>query len=239
MVLANDAPQSGKAAAPPLLEGRLFDDRGNRMGPLHTQRRGRRYRYYVSAALKPASSVTAGSLPRIAMGVLDECIVTRLAPILASHWRPDLPDAERLAPAIIQVRVGAERIEALLAPESLLASAQIDGATFRTLDEGVEIAFDVHLKHRQGALILDGPGAPNERGKVDRALVRALALSRSWAQRLARGDTRTTKDIAREEGLCDHYTAKLMPLAYVVAGVFLCFTVLVMIADVVNPVTLN
>jgi len=33
--------------------------------------------------------------------------------------------------------------------------------------------------------------------------------------------------------------AKLMPLAYVVAGVFLCFTVLVMIADVVNPVSLS
>jgi membrane-associated protease RseP (regulator of RpoE activity) len=30
--------------------------------------------------------------------------------------------------------------------------------------------------------------------------------------------------------------AKLMPVAYVVAGVFLCFTVLVMIADIVNPV---
>jgi membrane-associated protease RseP (regulator of RpoE activity) len=33
--------------------------------------------------------------------------------------------------------------------------------------------------------------------------------------------------------------AKLMPVAYVVAGVFLCFTVLVMIADVVNPVRLG
>ena len=33
--------------------------------------------------------------------------------------------------------------------------------------------------------------------------------------------------------------AKLMPLAYVVAGVFLCFTALVMIADVVNPVRLG
>jgi len=33
--------------------------------------------------------------------------------------------------------------------------------------------------------------------------------------------------------------AKLMPVAYVVAGVFVCFTVLVMIADVVNPVRLN
>lgn len=33
--------------------------------------------------------------------------------------------------------------------------------------------------------------------------------------------------------------AKLMPVAYVVAGVFLCFTVLVMIADVVNPVKIG
>ncbi|MFE9612617.1 M50 family metallopeptidase [Streptomyces sp. NPDC006012] len=33
--------------------------------------------------------------------------------------------------------------------------------------------------------------------------------------------------------------AKLMPLAYVVAGVFICFTVLVLIADVVNPVKIS
>lgn len=33
--------------------------------------------------------------------------------------------------------------------------------------------------------------------------------------------------------------ARLMPVAYVVAGVFLCFTVLVMIADVVNPVKIG
>lgn len=30
--------------------------------------------------------------------------------------------------------------------------------------------------------------------------------------------------------------AKLMPVAYVVAGIFICFTLLVLIADVVNPV---
>ncbi|MEU9241149.1 site-2 protease family protein [Streptomyces shenzhenensis] len=33
--------------------------------------------------------------------------------------------------------------------------------------------------------------------------------------------------------------AKLMPVAYVVAGVFVCFTVLVLIADVVNPVRIG
>ncbi|MGW7458606.1 M50 family metallopeptidase [Streptomyces sp. NPDC054797] len=33
--------------------------------------------------------------------------------------------------------------------------------------------------------------------------------------------------------------AKLMPVAYVVAGVFICFTVLVMVADVVNPIKIT
>jgi membrane-associated protease RseP (regulator of RpoE activity) len=33
--------------------------------------------------------------------------------------------------------------------------------------------------------------------------------------------------------------AKLMPVAYVVAGVFICFTLLVLVADVVNPVRIN
>ena len=33
--------------------------------------------------------------------------------------------------------------------------------------------------------------------------------------------------------------AKLMPVAYVVAGVFVCFTILVFIADVVNPVKIS
>jgi membrane-associated protease RseP (regulator of RpoE activity) len=33
--------------------------------------------------------------------------------------------------------------------------------------------------------------------------------------------------------------AKLMPVAYVVAGIFVCFTLLVLIADVVNPVKLS
>ncbi|MGC0329189.1 membrane-associated protease RseP (regulator of RpoE activity) [Streptomyces sp. SAI-170] len=33
--------------------------------------------------------------------------------------------------------------------------------------------------------------------------------------------------------------AKLMPVAYVVAGIFVCFTVLVLIADVVNPVRIS
>jgi hypothetical protein len=41
--------------------GKLYDDAGNRMTPAHANKRGLRYRYYVSSALsqgRPAGSVT-------------------------------------------------------------------------------------------------------------------------------------------------------------------------------------
>src|SRR5262245_15562660 len=37
--------------SPALLSGRLFDNRGNRMSPTHTNKGGARYRYYVSQAV--------------------------------------------------------------------------------------------------------------------------------------------------------------------------------------------
>jgi site-specific DNA recombinase len=39
------------AEAPSLLAGLIFDSDGNRMTPAHATKRGRRYRYYVSASL--------------------------------------------------------------------------------------------------------------------------------------------------------------------------------------------
>jgi site-specific DNA recombinase len=39
------------AEAPSLLCGRIFDGDGNRMTPTHANKRGRRYRYYISASL--------------------------------------------------------------------------------------------------------------------------------------------------------------------------------------------
>jgi hypothetical protein len=49
-------------SSPAILAGRIFDDRGNRMTPTHTNKHGARYRYYVcpthcykSAPTRPAA----------------------------------------------------------------------------------------------------------------------------------------------------------------------------------------
>ncbi|WP_367326132.1 RIP metalloprotease [Streptomyces sp. HUAS ZL42] len=50
---------------------------------------------------------------------------------------------------------------------------------------------------------------------------------------------RNTAKVLRRPDPGPFDVAKLMPVAYVVAGIFICFTVLVLIADVVNPVRIS
>jgi membrane-associated protease RseP (regulator of RpoE activity) len=50
---------------------------------------------------------------------------------------------------------------------------------------------------------------------------------------------RTVAKVLRRPDPGPFDVAKLMPVAYVVAGIFVCFTILVLIADVVNPVKIS
>jgi site-specific DNA recombinase len=52
-------------ASAAILAGRIYDDRGNRMTPTHTNKRGARYRYYVSHALLQKRDDKAGSVARV------------------------------------------------------------------------------------------------------------------------------------------------------------------------------
>ena len=59
-----------------LLGGLIFDDRGNRMAPTYTMRRGSRYRYYVSQAQLRGNR--EGSRPRIGADDVERLIVEQL-----------------------------------------------------------------------------------------------------------------------------------------------------------------
>jgi hypothetical protein len=53
-----------------LLKGKLFDDRGNRMGPSFSGKNGVRYRFYVSTALRGRKH-KAGSVTRVAASEIE------------------------------------------------------------------------------------------------------------------------------------------------------------------------
>jgi site-specific DNA recombinase len=74
--------------SPALLIGRLFDDRGNRMSPTHTNKGGARYRYYVSQAVLQRKPLAAGAIGRVPAAEIEVLISAALqAPAGERHRR--------------------------------------------------------------------------------------------------------------------------------------------------------
>jgi hypothetical protein len=75
----NQAKRTGVYARDPsLLAGLLFDDRGHRMTPIHTIRRGKRYRYYVSQAVLQNQTAQPGTVGRIPALDIEQHLTRRL-----------------------------------------------------------------------------------------------------------------------------------------------------------------
>src|SRR5437660_1003440 len=76
-----------KAAEPSLLAGLLVDTRGERLTPSHAVKKGRRYRYYVSAALITDAGTDSTQGWRLAAREIEEAVIRILADALTSPAR--------------------------------------------------------------------------------------------------------------------------------------------------------
>lgn len=63
----------GKCSSNSLLAGLIYDDLGNKMTPSHSNNHGRRYRYYISRALK--NNEETGSVSKIPAGEIEKFVV--------------------------------------------------------------------------------------------------------------------------------------------------------------------
>ena len=61
--------------SPAILTGRIFDDRGNRMSPSHSNKLGVRYRYYVSHAILQKRKADAGSVARVPAAEIEKLVL--------------------------------------------------------------------------------------------------------------------------------------------------------------------
>jgi site-specific DNA recombinase len=61
-----------------LLQGKLYDDKGNLMSPSFSSKNGVRYRFYVSSALLRGRKAAAGSVSRVASAEIESTVVAAL-----------------------------------------------------------------------------------------------------------------------------------------------------------------
>jgi site-specific DNA recombinase len=73
-----------RANAESFLAGKLYDDRGNRMGPSHAAKGGRRWRYYVSRAILAGRQADVGSISRVLAAQIEKQVFDVIKSIVAS-----------------------------------------------------------------------------------------------------------------------------------------------------------
>jgi site-specific DNA recombinase len=169
-----------------LLQGKLFDDRGNRMGPSFSSKNGVRYRFYVSTALRGRTH-KAGSVTRISA-----------------------PEIEGLVQAALSEKLQASRDKMLEQVETITVS---DGRIRLVLKQSrgkrrsIEIPWTPKAK---GA----APAVAPSVAKVDQKLVKSIIRAHAWLADLSNGRHASIEDLAAAADLHPKVVRQGLRLAF-------------------------
>jgi DNA invertase Pin-like site-specific DNA recombinase len=211
--------------SPALLTGRLFDDRGHRMSPSHTNKDGVRYRYYVSQALLLQSKVQgARSNGRVPAAEIEALVLTALRHHLQASGAEPQPTADSdrdlierhveritLTPKHIklQMRLSSDAPDAVTVADAAGHNA-IGDLRVATITIPWTSPLPVAVKGIVHVPAYNTPIKPARR----EALLTAIAKARQWVDDVAQGRTATFAQIARREGKVERHVRLLAPLAF-------------------------
>jgi DNA invertase Pin-like site-specific DNA recombinase len=206
-------------ASSAILAGLIFDDRGNRMTPTHTNKKGARYRYYVSHSMlqnrKDAAAVLRVSAPEIESTVI-EAVRRYLGNSKSAQHAAPTDDRSLVrefihrvivAPDNIKIHFGEYRAPKPTSSGSKLASPKQRkpavlvmpwNASGRTSEKGI-------LPSPQPSALLNA-----ERQDT---LLTAIAKAKTWVDDLISGKA-SLDDIAKREGKVERHIRLLAPLAF-------------------------
>jgi site-specific DNA recombinase len=169
-----------------ILQGKLFDDKGNRMGPSFSSKNGVRYRFYVSTALRGRRH-KAGSVTRISAPKIEGLVEAALSEKLEAPRGKMLEQVETITVSGGRIRL------ALKQPKGKRGS--------------IEIPWTPTPK-RAGQVV-----APSE-AKVDQKLVKSIIRAHAWLDDLSSGRQASIEDLAAAADLHPKVVRQGLRLAF-------------------------
>lgn len=218
-----------RSNSPSLLLGMVFDDKGHPMSPSHANKKGVRYRYYVSHALLQNRKDDAGSICRVSAPDVEHLIIAALR----DELRPgvEMSDRELIQQHVQRVVIQSGKISvALRSPQD--EANQLDAAG------PSEEASELIIPFVQPHLLKKGIAhAPADYGTINvetrDTLLQSIARSRRWMDSIISGKIKSFDEIAISEKLVERHVRRLAPLA------FLSPRIIQAIADGVAPAGLT
>jgi site-specific DNA recombinase len=181
-----------RAGSGALLLGRLFDDRGNPMSPSVTNKKGVRYRYYVSCVVAQGRGAEAGSLKRISAPEIEIGVIAALRSKLGG----DDDDRTLIAAHLDRAILSTGSVELILT----------DGDAIR-----------VALRRRSSArsiLGLNDASALPMKAEARAVLLRWIALGRRCVADLERGRSPDLDQFAERHGCSRRHLERMIDYAF-------------------------
>jgi DNA invertase Pin-like site-specific DNA recombinase len=196
-----------------LLGGLIFDDRGNRMSPTYTVRRGNRYRYYTSQAQ------LRGSRPRIGADDVERLVVEELCrrqsrdgqvtDAAIGVWSAEI--RELVQTTVDRIVIHHDGIEITLKVKEM--DRAIDGDNQSKSLTTLRLALPPPRPRERKEIRVPGTSGTQPR-RIDQALILALARARFWMCALRQSEFVDTAEIGQSFGLSDAHVRRLLRFAY-------------------------
>lgn len=203
-----------RSATRTLLVGKLFDDRGNRMSPTYSTKKGIRYRYYICRLLIEGRKSEAGTLHRIPAAEIEERLVQafKALDVIPPSAEPlSEQDQERRLIDLCVARVIVERPQIVV---------KLTGEVAARLGKvQIEIPWELKSKRPKRKILLPHTDPAKDgrpvRSEVRVSIVKAVALGRQWLQELISGEVSDTEALAGREQRSKRSIHMLISLAFV------------------------
>lgn len=210
----------------PLLN-KLFDSSGEKLIPSYANKRGKRYRYYISQGFKndiaannrhgwrlPAQEIEAVVANGATLILNDTAVITAALQKsgIAEHYLPEVIASAKKIKLEHLIDNTVQKVE--LSREGI--SIVIGLGSFIELPElrEVRISKDIPMliKHRGAEMrLIIGGDVP---ARIDKALIKAVAKAHQWFNQLAVGQVHNMAEIASREGVDKSYVARIINLAF-------------------------
>jgi site-specific DNA recombinase len=204
--------------SPAILAGRIFDDRGNRMTPTHTNKRGARYRYYVSHALLQKRNDEAGSVSRVPAPDIEALVIKSLRDRLATadDRQQVADDRDLIEGRLDHVVIKTQAIEIHVARSNEREGTENE-SNFESADllQTIIVPWSAATFAEVKGILLSPSPRPTLRIETREALLKAIAKARLWINDLVDGRLGSFSEIAKREGKVERHIRLLTPLAFV------------------------
>jgi hypothetical protein len=211
------------------LTNKLFDASGERLVPAHANKKGRRYRYYISESLRSDPKAASPAGWRLPAQEIEQVV----ARVTSEMLRDDLAVTAALQEtkiAIHQISSALDTAKKLQSDPADLIERFVQRVELR--QDGMRITISLaalvpEMEKNEVTIVRDIPMQMKRRGiemrlvigntgtgRVDQSLLKTIIRAHKWFNDLASGRVKNLTEIALREGIDRSYVSRMINLAF-------------------------